>query len=61
MLAFSPIASAPIGGLAAVASLPPDPPGEGIDATKVPTARVVVFAGGIRTVVFPGGIRTVRF
>jgi hypothetical protein len=32
-----------------------------VDVTKVPAARVVVFAGGVRTVVFTGGTRTVRF
>lgn len=62
MLAFSPMASVPIGGIpAAVSGAPADPPVGGVDATKVPASRVVIFSGGVRVVAFEGGTRTVRF
>jgi hypothetical protein len=37
------------------------PPEAIIDATKIPAARAVIFAGRARSVVFQGGIRTVMF
>lgn len=62
MPGFSAVGELAVGELpATVTSNPPDPPTGGIDATDVPAARVVIFAGGIRTVVFTGGTRTVRF
>lgn len=63
MLGFYSIGEAAIGEVLMNAAAPPteQPTPGAVDATKVPAARVVIFAGGIRTVVFTGGIRTVRF
>ena len=61
MLGFSAVGELALGEIPTSAPPQEPPPVTGIDATKVPASRVVVFAGGSRVVTFGGGTRVVNF
>jgi hypothetical protein len=60
-LAGAAAAQSTAAGVLATAPGGTQPPTVEIDATKIPAARTVIFAGRARAVVFQGGIRTVLF